>query len=145
MLLNKWFPFNDIERTLDEMDRMFGSLSSPLALRSVPKGTFPAINIYDYNGRLIVRAEVPGVDPGKLDISIVENMLTLKGSRNSEQTDENIKYYRRERVYGEFERTITLPVPVDVDQVKAKVCDGILEISMPKAQEAKPKTIKINQ
>ena len=82
MLLNSWFPFFDVAKTLDEMDRMFGTRGAPLGLRSVPRGTFPAINVYDRGESVVLTAEIPGVKADDLDLSVLNDSVTLKGQRN---------------------------------------------------------------
>ena len=142
MLLNSWFPFFDVAKTLDEMDRMFGSHRGPLGLRSVPRGTFPAINVYDDGDSVVLCAEVPGVKSTDLDLTVLNDSLTLKGRRGRAANDDE-RYYRRERITGSFSRTITLPDPVDPDSVKAEYNDGVLRVTMQKAEEAKARKIEI--
>ena len=142
MLLNSWFPFFDVAKTLDEMDRMFGTRGAPLGLRSVPRGTFPAINVYDRGESVVLTAEIPGVKTDDLDLSVLNDSVTLKGRRNG-SAGEKDRYYRRERPTGSFSRTITLPDPVDPDSVKAEYNNGVLKVTMSKAAEAKAKRIEI--
>jgi len=142
MLLNSWFPFFDVAKTLDEMDRMFGMSGAPLGLRSVPRGTFPAINLYDRGDSVMLTAEIPGVKTDDLDLTVLNDSVTLKGQRNNAAA-ENERYYRRERPNGSFSRTITLPDPVNPDSVKAEYKNGVLKVTMSKAEEAKAKKIQI--
>lgn len=143
MLLTKRFPFWDVERMFDEMSQVFDTLGGPLGLRSVPAGAFPALNIYDAKDKLVVTAEVPGADPAKLELTVQENSLTLSGQRNGDISDENVRYYRKERPNGQFSRTITLSEKVDPAGVKATSKNGILTIELPKAQAAKSRSIAI--
>lgn len=144
MLLTKRFPFWDLERTLDEMNRMLDLFAGPLSLRSVPAGTFPPINVYDASDKLVVTAELPGVEPKDLELTVVENSLTLSGKRQTEPAGNGEpNYYRRERFNGEFSRTITLPEKINPDAAAAKFANGILTIELPKAQEAKPRSIAV--
>jgi len=142
MLLDNWFPFYDVSKTLDEVDRLFNTVNQPLGLRSVPRGTFPAINVYDEGEKAVLVAEVPGVDPKTLDISVLNDTVILKGERPDE-ANEAQRYYRRERVSGEFTRTITLPDPINQDTVKADYTNGVLKITMEKAEAAKAKRIPV--
>jgi len=142
MLLNSWFPFFDVAKTLEEMDRMFGASGTPLGLRSVPRGTFPAVNVYDRGDSVVLTAEIPGVKADDLDLSVLNDSVTLKGQRK-EAAAENDRYYRRERMTGTFNRTITLPDPVDTSSVKAEYNDGVLKVTMNKAEEAKARKIEI--
>lgn len=143
MLLSKRFPFWDIERTVDEMNRVFDVFGGPLGLRSMPGGTFPAMNVYDAADKLVVTAEAPGVEAKDIELNVVENSLTLSGRRSENAEDKDRSYYRRERFDGEFTRTITLPEKVDPDGVTAQFKNGILTIELPKAKEAKPRSIQI--
>lgn len=142
MLLTKRFPFWDIERTFDEMNRVFDAFGGPLGLRSMPRGAFPAINLYDRAEELVLTAEVPGVKAEDLELSVVDNSVTLSGKRE-EAAEENARYYRRERSGGTFTRTLTLAEKVDRDRVSAEYRDGVLTVHLPKLQSAKPRSIQI--
>lgn len=144
MLLSKRFPFWDIERTLDEMNRVFDVFGGPLGLRSMPSGTFPALNVYDGGDKLVVTAETPGVEAKDIEVNVVENSLTLSGKRHGESEDKDVQYYRRERFDGEFSRTITLAEKVNPDGAKASFKNGILTIELPKAEETKPRSIQVH-
>ena len=142
MLLNSWYPFYDVSKTLDEMDRIFDAVNRPLGLRSVPRGTFPAVNVYDQGEETVLIAEMPGIDPDKLELTVLGDTVTLKGERPDESTNSG-RFYRRERVAGEFSRTLTLPDAVDPDSVDAKYLNGVLRVSLSKAEAAKAKKIAI--
>ena len=139
--MNRSFPFGDIERTLDEMNRVFDIFEGPLGLRSMPRGAFPAVNVYETEDQYLLRADVPGVDPKDLDLSIAENTVTLTGKRDDVQED--VQYYRRERPVGSFSRTLTLAERVDADKVTADCKNGVLTVVVPKTEAAKPKSIAI--
>jgi len=143
MMLDRWLPFIDVGKTLEEMDRMFGRVGRPLGLRSVPRGTFPAINVYAQDDAVVVVAELPGVKAEDLDLSVLNDSLTLKGERADDRPAEGDRYYRRERMSGAFARTINLPDPVDPDSVRAEYKNGVLKVHMTKAQEARAKKIAI--
>jgi len=139
--MNRRFPFADIERTLDEMNRVFDVFEGPLGLRSMPRGTFPAVSVYETDEQYLLRADLPGVDPKDLDLSVAENTVTLTGKRNDEQKD--VRYYRRERPVGSFTRTLTLAERIDANKVKADYKNGVLSVVVPKMESAKPKSIAI--
>jgi len=143
MWFDQWSPFFDVEKTLAEMDRILGDVSRPLELRSVPRGAFPAINIYDEGGTAVVYAELPGVRAQDIDVSVLNETLTIKGQRKADESDTD-RYYRRERVSGDFVRTVTLPDPVNPDSVKAHCANGVLTVRMEKAAQAKAKKIQIH-
>jgi HSP20 family protein len=140
MFMTRQLPFWDVERMFDEMSQVFGG---PLGLRSVPAGAFPALNVYDAKDKLVVTAEIPGMDPAKIELTVQENSLTLAGARNGETADDNVRYYRQERPSGQFSRTITLSEKVDPAGVKAVSKNGILQIELPKAGAAKSRAVTI--
>jgi HSP20 family protein len=143
MALDSWFPFIDVAKTLDEMDRVFNRVGRPLGLRSVPRGTFPAINIYADDPALVLVAEMPGVEASELDLTVLNDTVTLKGSRRGEGSGNGARFYRRERPVGDFNRTVTLPEAVDPDSVQADYKDGVLTVRMEKAASAKARKIEI--
>ena len=131
---------NEIENFQQEMNRLF-DLYSPERYFSVTN--FPAMNLYANNDQTLVTAELPGVDVKDLDIQIADETLTLSGSRALGASEEQVRYYRQERDYGNFSRSIQLPFPVNPDKVEASLEKGILMISMPRAEADKPKTISV--
>jgi len=137
-----WSPFFDVEKTLNEMDRIFNAVGRPLNLRSVPRGTFPAVNVYDRGNETVLVAEMPGVRSEDVDLTVVGDSITLQGHRE-EQSAENEQYYRRERPMGVFTRTVTLPAAVNPEKVKAEYHDGVLRVSMEKAEQAKSRKVEI--
>ncbi len=145
MWMSRWenWPFFDVEKTLEEMDRFFDSVNRPLGLRSVPRGTFPAINVYDQDGALTMTAEIPGITAEDLDLSVMQDTVTLKGRRKESDDPEGTRVYRRERIGGEFARTLTLPAAVNPETVNAEYKNGVLTVRMEKAAEARAKKIKI--
>jgi len=142
MLFDRAFPFFDVSKTLEEMDRLFGAFGQPLELRSVPRGTFPAMNIYEKGDTVILTVEIPGVETKDLDISVVNASVTLKTERKDNVKGSD-RYYRKERPTGTFERTVTLPVSVNPNAVNAEYINGILKVTMEKAEQAKVKKIEI--
>ena len=131
---------NELENFQQEMNRLF-DLYSPERYFSVTN--FPAMNLYANNDQTLVTAELPGVDVKDLDIQIADETLTLSGSRALGASEEQVRYYRQERDYGNFSRSIQLPFPVNPDKVEASLEKGILMISMPRAEADKPKTISV--
>lgn len=143
MFVDRWFPFFDVGKTLEEMDRMLGQMGQPLSVRSVPRGTFPAVNIYEQDNGIVLMAEIPGVKPEQLDLTVLGDSVTLKGQRQEEDLPNGERFYRRERPVGTFTRTVTLPEPIDPNSVKAEYKDGVLKVHMEKAEQAKAKKIAI--
>ena len=144
MLLARRFPMMlDFERTLDEMNRVFDLFDGPLGLRSMPRGTFPAVNLYDNETELLLTAEIPGVKIGEIGLSVTENTITLTGKRNGVESAQKGRWYRQERSMGQFERTITLAEKVDSTAATAEYKDGILTVHLPKVKVTAPKVLEI--
>jgi HSP20 family protein len=141
MLGDRWFPFFDVAKTLEEMDRAFGRMGRPLSLRSVPRGTFPAINIYEKDDGVVLTAEMPGVNADDIELTVQGDSVLLKGTRRADELSNGDRMYRRERVAGSFARTLALPEEIDSNSVKAEYRNGILRVQMDKAEKAKAKRI----
>ena len=134
--------FDELWRLQQEVDELFGSWSSPLGIRSLPRGSFPAINVGQTPERVEVYLFAPGIDPKSLDISIQQNLLTVSGKRELKAEDDTA-YYRQERFSGEFRRVISLPEDVDPERVQAKYVDGIVQIEVQRRESARPRQIQI--
>lgn len=129
----------------DELDRLFESSFDDLARGSRLLGTWnPAVDLYEDKDNVIVKAEVPGLKKEDIEVSLHNGVLSISGERKSEEKVEDAETCRSERFVGRFHRTVTLPSEVKGDQVKAQYNDGILTITLPKAEEAKPKQIQVN-
>jgi HSP20 family protein len=135
--------FDELWRLQQEVDELFGSWSSPSGIRSLPRGSFPAINVGQTPQRVDVYLFAPGIDPKSLDISIQQNLLTVSGKREIEG-EEAVTYYRQERFGGEFRRVISLPEDVDPERVQAKYADGIVQIGIQRRESARPRQIEIH-
>jgi HSP20 family protein len=107
------------------------------------EGWFPAVDVYEDKDNLMVRAELPGMKKEDIEISLHQGFLTLSGERKGQEKVEGAETYRSERWLGRFHRTISVPCGVVPDKVKATYTDGILTVSLPKAEEAKPKQIPV--
>ena len=103
----------------------------------------PAVDMYDKKDEIVIKAELPGVEKEKVNITITDNTLTIKGEVKKDEEIKDEDYYQCERAYGSFARDITLPVAVQSDKVNATFHEGILEIHLPKAEEAKEKEIEV--
>jgi len=133
MRLVHWDPFED----LMQLNRRFQPATSARSAWS------PAVDIFEKGEELLIRAEVPGVERDSIDVKVEDNTLILSGERVRETEDEDTQAYRRERVYGSFVRSFSLPKTVDATRISAAYKNGVLEISLPKAEEAKPRKIEI--
>ncbi len=144
MNLIRWEPFRDLLTLQDRMNRMF---NDPLARLTTPveaaSGWFPPVDIHEEPDRIVLRAEVPGVSREDIDVSVENGTITLRGEKKQEKEVDSENAYRMERCYGSFARNFVLPAAIDPDQIKATYRDGVLEVVVPKAEEAKPKKIKV--
>ena len=134
-------PFNQLERMRRELGEMLGEYSPEQW--ELPTGVFPLTNITEDEDNIYLRAELPGIKADAIDISITGNSLSLSGERKISSEDEKVKYHRRERESGTFRRMSKLPSLVDVSKVAAHSADGVLTVTLPKADEAKPRQIPI--
>ena len=124
----------------DEFERMHRSMSRGSHRRS---SEFPALNTWVSSDASVVTTEIPGVDPENIDISVVGRTVTLRGARKADELQKDEKYHRRERWSGDFSRAIELPFNVEADKVNAKFNNGVLYLTLPKAEAEKPRKIKI--
>ena len=103
----------------------------------------PTVDLYEEKDEIVVKAELPGIDKNNIEVNLTDHMLTIKGEKKKEEEVKEKNYYRSERSYGSFLRTLELPKDVHADKVKASFKNGILEVRMPKTEEAKAKEIKV--
>lgn len=134
MSLVKWSPFLE---PFEEMEKMIANNNSSQA------GYVPAIDMYEDKKSVIVEAQLSGMDPEKVSVSIENDILCVKGESEKKSEVEDKNYYRKEIRRGSFHRSIQLPAHVNGDKAQAVAEDGVLKIIIPKAQESKPRTIKI--
>lgn len=135
-------PFADFDQLRREMLRLFDTVAGD-AFGDVGAGVFPPMNITQDADNFYLRAEVPGIKPNELSISAVRNRVSLAGKREIQREHERASYHRKERAEGSFNRTVTLPTEVDAERVDARYADGILTLTLPKAEEAKPRQIAV--
>lgn len=138
-----WSEMERLGRVFDtwgELQGMGGALRR-FALPSTVE--FPATNVWVSEDNAVVTTEVPGIDPDALEISVVKNSLTLRGSRLAEELKDGESYHRRERWSGQFTKALELPFPVDAGKVEARFAKGILYISLPRAEADKPRRISV--
>lgn len=148
MAIVRWEPFRNLVSVQDRMNRIFDE-----AFRGIPSGGeeewalggawAPAVDIYEHKGNLVLQAELPGVDPKHVDVQVENNVLTLRGERKFDSEVKREQYHRVERAYGTFSRSFTLPSVVDTGKIKAEFKDGVLRVTLPQREEAKPKQIQI--
>ncbi len=143
----RWQPFgvtqSDWARWQHEMDRLLDRFTSGFP-RRFTQATFPALNLWEDNDQLCVEAELPGFQLDQLEISVTGgNQLTIKGDRKAPEAAGSGVWHRRERTCGSFERTLELPRYVDADEVTAEFRQGVLRVSLPKREEAKPRRVTV--
>jgi len=126
----------------NEMNRLFDNFFNTQR-RTRGSNVFPALNVYQDSDNIYVTAELPGTDVNDTEINVEGDTLHIKGQRKLPETDKNVRYHRQERGSGQFSRTIQLPFPVNTEKVSAEMKLGVLTISLPKADEAKPRKINI--
>jgi len=144
--LTKWRPLRDISTLHKEVDDLFNRFFGReewMPIHLFKEEWYPRVESYVKDGNLVISAEIPGVDPKDVDISVVGNQLTIKGERKKKNEVNDDGYYLSEISYGSFERTIPLPESVNTDKIHAKYKDGVLEISMPAPSSLSPKRIKV--
>lgn len=130
--------FRDMRRAQEDMNRLFGGLR--FALRT----EFPAANVWANADGAIVTAQVPGVQPDQLDVTVHQDTVTLRGKREPEPVEGEVVVHRRERPYGPFTRTFILPFRVEADRVSARFNRGILTLELPRPESDKPRHVKIS-
>lgn len=142
--LGSW-GFGHLTSLRDEIDRLFEAPLSEIARTSqLLSGWTPAFDVYEDKDNVYVRAELPGMRKEDIDLSMHNGSLSISGERKNEDKFKDSEVYRAERFFGRFQRTITLNTPVAVDKIKAQYKDGVLSVTLPKAEEAKPKQIDVN-
>jgi HSP20 family protein len=132
-----WNPWRTLHRLEREMDRAFGSARSPRA------AAFPPVNIYTSADGATVTAELPGVKPEDIDLSVVGQSLILRGERKPDDAGDSQTWHRNERAFGQFSRSIDLPFRVDGESVKASCRDGVLEVRLERSEADKPRKITV--
>jgi len=147
MTVSRWDPFQDLLAIQDEMNQLFGRAVGQGSGRSQSQAGermwAPALDISERKDAYVVTVEVPGIKADDLDITLEDGLLTIKGERRFTQESSEQQFHRVERRYGSFRRSITLPSQVQAEQIEASFEDGVLEVTVPKAEEAKPKKITV--
>lgn len=143
--LTPWKEEGQLTKLRREMDRLFDRFSEGWPFRAiVEEGEWaPSLDVSESGKEVIVKAELPGLDPKEIDISIRGDMLTIRGERKKEEEKKGEHYHRIERSYGAFSRSVRLPTEVDTDKVNATYKDGILRIEMAKTKAAAAKKVEI--
>jgi HSP20 family protein len=147
-----WRPFPEMARWERDIDQMFENFLGRRLRPFLPERWWsaagaeistPAVDLYEEKDDIVVKADLPGMEKDNIEVNISDNRLTIKGEKKEEQEIKKENYYRSERSYGSFVRTLELPTEVQADKVKAAFKNGVLEIRLPKTEEAKKKETKV--
>ena len=150
--ITPWRPFTGLGGWERDMDRMledfFGRRMRPWwperwARSDEMEVKAPTVDLFEEKDDIVVKAELPGIEKNNIEVNLTDHTLTIKGEKKKEEEVKEENYYRAERSYGSFLRTLDLPKDVHADKVKASFKDGILEVRMPKTEEAKAKEVKV--
>ena len=136
--LTRWDPFADLGELRSRFDRLFDEW-----LDGRERAWTPAIDVVREDGHLVVHADLPGIKPEEVKIEVEDDILTVSGEHQESKEEKDKHYVRRERRYGSFSRSMTLPAGVDPKKIEAKTHDGIVEVKIPLPKEAKKETVKI--
>lgn len=145
MAIVKYNPLRELRAMQDQMNRLLNvSWNNDLSGEDMKEGIWqPAVDIFETSEAIVIKAELPDVDQKDIDVRIEDNTLTLKGERRHEGEVKKENYHRIERYFGSFQRSFSLPVTIDQQQVTATCDRGVLTITLPKKEETKPKQINI--
>jgi HSP20 family protein len=146
MPLIRWDPFREMSALQERMNRLLADFRArtPFGEEEISQGAWiPAVDIYETPESIVLKAELPGISREDINVEVKDGMLTLKGEKRLEREVQEENYHRVERSYGAFQRAFTLPNTIQQEKVKARFKDGILEITLAKAEGAKPKQIKV--
>jgi len=136
-------PENTFDWLQQQINDLFELPRSPVLHGLFDRTVAPAVDVVEHPDRFTVECDLPGIDRKDIDISIASGVLTIKGEKKGEKTDEKGKIYRKETWEGSFQRTVALPATVDAEKVEATYRDGVLSIQLPKKEEAKTKRIEL--
>ena len=140
----KYDPFRELRSLQDEMNRLFNSnFPNQYNHEEMTSGWTPSVDIYETKGEIVLEAELPGMKREDFEVSIENNVVTLKGERHFEKNEEGDNYHRVERAYGAFTRSFSLPQSISAENTIADFKNGILRVSLPKKEELKARKIEV--
>ncbi len=142
--LTRWDPFREMMTLRNTVDQLFdNTFRSMGSWQATNQALALPLEVVETPEAFVVTAAVPGIEPGALDITLSNNLLTIGGEFKPVQREENVRYHLSEQPYGKFSRTLTLPMAVQADQIAADYHNGLVTITLPKAEAAKPKRIPV--
>src|SRR5689334_14524921 len=146
MTIVRYDPFRDLRTLQEEVNRLFSTnLTRAFDDEGIGRGAWaPSVDIFENKDQIVLEAELPGMKQEDFDLTIENNVITLRGERKFEKTEETDNYHRVERSYGSFTRSFTLPQTVSAEEAKAEYSNGVLRVTLPKREEAKSRRIEIS-
>ena len=141
---DRWEPFRNVSDIQGEVNRMFDTFLGRPMTEPSGRAWLPPVDMHETKDDLVLNVELPGVSEKDVTVSITGDLLSIKGERRWNDEAKDRQYLHMERAYGQFERLVQLPMAVQADKVKASYRDGVLQITLPKAEELKPREIKID-
>jgi len=138
MAIIRWDPFREMTSVQSQFNRLVDQVWG-----GRQESWLPAVDVFDKKESVVVKAELAGMNPEDIEIEVEDNVLTIKGERRFEEQVEDERYYRVERRFGSFQRSLALPQGVKADDIQANYDDGILTVTVPKVEEEKPKRIEV--
>ena len=140
----RWDPFRELSELRATRDSLFGRhFIRPVRIVNGEGDGFFPVDLYETDDEVVVQASLPGVKPAEVQVSVIGNTLTVRAETEAAHEEKRPSYYRKERRYGAFQRSLTLPVRVDADKANATFENGVLDLRLPKAPEARSKTIEV--
>jgi HSP20 family protein len=145
MALVKWDPVRELDSLQSDMNRLFDSFFSERGANDRGRRWIPAMDLVETDNHLVLRADLPGLSEEDVNIEIKDGVLTVSGERKSEHEEKGEGFYRVERAFGSFSRSLTLPQGIDANAVSADFDRGVLEVKVPKPEERKPTRVQIGR
>jgi HSP20 family protein len=145
MALIRWDPIRELDSLQGDMNRLFDRFFEGRTPNGTSRRWLPAMDLLETDDHLVVRGDLPGLTEDDIDIEIKDNVLTVSGERKADSEEKGEGYYRVERAFGGFSRSLTLPQGVDAEKVEANFDKGVLEVRIPKPAEAKPTRVQIGK
>ena len=142
--ITRWDPFRNVSSLQEQFNRMFDATFPGRTAESALTAWSPAVDIYETENELVLKADLPDMNEKDLDVKVENNMLTIRGERKFEEKVSEENYLRIERTYGSFSRSFSLPSTVNSEAISAEYKNGVLTVQLPKRAESKPKQVKVN-
>lgn len=144
MSITRYDPFRDLRSLQEEVNRLFSTNLRGFGEEGIGRGAWnPSVDIYENKDQIILEAELPGMNRGDFELTVENNVITLRGERNFEKKDDTDNYHRVERSYGSFTRSFTLPQTVSAEGATAEYSNGVLRVTLPKREETKARRIEV--